>query len=269
MSAPLGPEGRLRGLRVLTTAASRGIGLAVVRRCALEGAHVALSASSEESAARAVERVVEGAPGARVGGLALDVRDASSIAAGVGRARALLGGVDALFLNVPGASPGGLADLGEGAWQDAFSLYILSVLRLVGALAPDLEAARPGRVVVVTSFVAMEALPGLTLSNVLRPAVHALVREVARDLGPRGVLMNAVAPGRVDTDRVRAVDERAGRARGVGAAAVRAEAEAAVPLGRYADPDELARAVVFLLSRENTYVTGQCLLVDGGLVRSP
>lgn len=269
MSPVAGPAGRLRGLRLIATAATRGIGLAVARRSAAEGADVVLTGPRETSLAPAVAAVGTASDAGAVHALRLDVTDAASIEAGVGRARALLGGIDALFLNVPGAAAGGLGELDEAAWMSAFNLYLLSVLRLLRACRADLEAAGPGRVVVVTSYAALEAIDGLSLSNVLRPAVHALVRELARDLGPRGVLVNAVAPGRIDTDRVRAVDAAAAARRGVATERVRAEAAGAVPLGRYGDPDELARVAVFLLSRENTYVTGQCLLVDGGLVRAP
>jgi 3-oxoacyl-[acyl-carrier protein] reductase len=122
--------------------------------------------------------------------------------------------------------------------------------------------------VIVTSYAAIEAIPGLTLSNVLRPAVHALVRELARHLGA-AVLVNALAPGRIDTERVRDLDRASAEARGIGPDQVRAEQARAIALGRYGLPEELARVAVFLLSRENTYVSGQCLLVDGGLVRSP
>lgn len=269
MSAVAGPAGRLRGRRLLATAATRGIGLAVARLSASEGADVAVTGPREASLAPAVAAVGAAAAGGAVHGLRLDVADAASIDAGVARARTLLGSIDALFLNVPGAAAGGLGQLDEAAWLRAFELYLMSVLRLVGACAADLAAAGPGRVVVVTSYAALEAIDGLSLSNVLRPAVHALVRELARDLGPRGVLVNAVAPGRIDTDRVRAVDSATAARRGVAPERVRAEAAATVPLGRYGDPDELGRVAVFLLSRENTYVTGQCLLVDGGLVRAP
>jgi 3-oxoacyl-[acyl-carrier protein] reductase len=267
VSGSAGAGGRLAGLRLLATAASRGIGLAVAAKSAREGAEVVLSGSRPENLAEALETI--GRAGGRVHGLVLDVTDGASIRSGVAEARSRMGGIDALFVNVPGARPGSLVDLGEADWLSAFELYVLSVLRLVRACETDLTAAAPGRVVIVTSYAAIEAIPGLTLSNVVRPAVHALVRELARGLGPRGVLVNAVAPGRIDTERVRAVDHAMAEARGTSGERVRAEQASAIPLGRYAAPDELASAAVFLLSRENTYVTGQCLLVDGGLVRSP
>jgi 3-oxoacyl-[acyl-carrier protein] reductase len=257
---------RLRGVRLLATAATRGIGFAVAAQAAREGARVVVTGPDATRAAAAAAALR--AEGGDVLGLQLDVADAASIVAGVAAARERLGGIDALFLNVPGARPGALDALDEAAWQEAFTLYVLSVLRTMSAARVDLEAAAPGRVVLITSYAAMEPIDGLTLSNVVRPAVHALVREMARAYGPRGILVNAVAPGRVDTERVREVEAAAAPAGDAArTGAVRAAFERAIPLGRYAAAGEVARVAAFLLSRENTYVTGQALLVDGALVR--
>lgn len=264
MNPGTGTAAQLAGLRVLATAATRGIGWATAQRLHEEGAALALAGHDPASLRAAVEGLGGGAP---VHPVLLDVADAGSIARGAEEAKACLGGVDAVFLNVPGAAAGRAMDLADDAWQAAYALHVLSVLRVVRALRADLAAASPGRVVLITSYSAREPIDGLSLSNVVRPAVHALVRELARELGPEGILVNAIAPGRIETERVRQVEAHAASARGVTAAQVRAEVERAIPLGRYGAPGELARVAAFLLSRENTYVTGQCLLVDGGLVR--
>lgn len=256
-------------MRLLLTAATRGIGYAVAAQAQAEGADIALTGSQPDTVRRAAERIGARGAGAAVHPIVVDVADARSITEGVAEARQRLGGpIDGLFLNVPGAAAGPLDALDEGAWEHAFRLHLLSVLRVMAALRRDLSAAAPGRVVLISSYSAREAIEGLALSNVLRPAVHALVKEMARAYGPEGILVNAIAPGRIDTDRVRAVEAAQALRRGVDGATVRGEIEGAIPLGRYGTPQELARVAVFLLSRENTYVTGQNLLVDGGLVRA-
>jgi 3-oxoacyl-[acyl-carrier protein] reductase len=198
-----------------------------------------------------------------------DLAAAGGPADAIGRGVEALGGLDVLVTNTGGPKPGAFTTLDDDDWRAGVDLVLLSAVRLIRAALPHLEGSGAGRVVAVVSSSVRQPLENLTLSNVLRPALAALVRDLSLELAPRGVLVNAVAPGRFDTERVRAMDEaRAARA-GRTPEAYRAAAEAALPAGRYGRPEEFARTVAFLASPANTYVLGQTLLVDGGLVRSP
>ena len=124
-----------------------------------------------------------------------------------------------------------------------------------------------GSIVWVTSSSTRIAIPNLDTSNVLRPAVSGLVKTLAAQLAPR-IRVNSVAPGRIDTDRVRFLDEEQANARGSTYDDHRRSMEASIPMGRYGHPEEFARAAAFLLSPASSYMTGAAIQVDGGAVRA-
>jgi 3-oxoacyl-[acyl-carrier protein] reductase len=170
--------------------------------------------------------------------------------------------------NCGGPRGGGFETLDDDAWRGALDLVLLSAVRLVRAALPHLRAAGGGRIVSVVSSSVRQPVEHLTLSNVLRPALAALVNDLAGAFAGEGILVNALAPGRIDTQRVRELDRSAAERQGISPEEAMRQSAARIPAGRYGEPDEFARAAAFLLSRENTYITGQVLLVDGGLVRA-
>jgi 3-oxoacyl-[acyl-carrier protein] reductase len=239
---------------------SRGLGRAVADVLVGQGSRVLLVARNEDSLAEAVAALGE---------------RASSVAADLGSpegaeivARAVdeqFGGrIDGALVNQGGPPPGNLLELTDEQWHLAFELCIAGPIRLVRALAP--KFADDASVVFVASSSTRRPIPGLDASNVLRPGVAALVGALARALAP--VRVNAVSPGRFDTERGESVLVARAAARGVPVEEERAAMASLIPAGRFGETEEFARAVVFLLSPESSYVTGANLAVDGGLVVS-
>jgi 3-oxoacyl-[acyl-carrier protein] reductase len=195
----------------------------------------------------------------------VDVSDGSALVAAV-EAAFDERGVDVLVANAGGPPPGGFADTDDDAWSAAFDLVVMSVVRAVRAALPSMVERGRGRVVVIGSSSVVSPLPSLVLSNVLRPALAGLVASLAQEVAPHGVTVNLVAPGRFDTDRVRMLDERRAAAAGTSVEAFRRAAEDGIPIGRYGRAEELGAVVAFLASDGAAYLTGQSILLDGGLV---
>ena len=177
------------------------------------------------------------------------------------------GGLHILVNNAGGPPAGTFETLEEADWQYAFELNLLSIVRLVGLALPHLKK-RGGAVINLASSSIKQPIPGLTLSNVMRTGVAGLSKTLAEELAPHGIRVNTIAPGRIDTDRVRSLDQARADKAGITSAAYKAKTEAVIPLGRYGQPEELARVVAFFCSDAASYVTGQSLLVDGGMVKS-
>ena len=250
----------------MVLAASAGLGLAVARALAAEGCRLAICSREEERITAAAAAIRE-ATGAEVLPSAVDVTCAGSPAAWIDATAARWGGLDIVVSNAGGPAPGRFADLVPDDWDAAYRLTLRSVLETVRAAEPHLG---PGSaVVLMTSLTVKEPLGNLVLSTVFRAGVSALAKALADEWAPRGIrVVNQLIPGRIVTARVAAMDEATARRTGVPVAEVRARQEGAIPMGRYGEPDEFARAAVFLVSGAASYITGASLTVDGGLIRS-
>lgn len=236
----------------VVTGASRGLGNASARALVADGAKVVVTGRDEE---RVADAAAELGPNAH--GVAVDNADPEAAARLIVAARERFGRFDGILVSVGGPPAGFVADVTDEQWQAAFESVFLGAVRLARAAAAELEAG--GVIGFVLSGSVYEPIPALTISNGLRPGLAGFAKSLSDELGPRGVRVVGVLPGRIDTDRVRELDSLS-----ADPVATRAASESRIPLRRYGTPEEFGRTAAFLLSPAASYVTGVMVPVDGG-----
>ena len=253
----------LTGKVAMVAGASRGLGFAVAKVLADEGARVSIVSRDEGAIQAAAKRI-----GSNAMASALDVRSADGIRRWAEATEQTLGGIDLLFTNSGGPPAGATMSFDDAAWQDAVDLLLFSTLRMIRAAVPSMKARGGGAILVSTSSSVKEPVQNLGLSTVLRSSVSALAKTLALELAPDRIRVNQIIPGRIDTDRVRQLDEINAKKQGVSPAEAKTRAIAAIPMGRYGEIEEYGRVAAFILSDAAAYVTGATVQVDGGLIRS-
>ncbi|MFF0219421.1 SDR family oxidoreductase [Streptomyces vinaceus] len=236
----------------VVTGATRGLGFASARELAADGAKVIVTG---RDAARAAEAAASLGPNAV--GIGADNADPQAAAALVATAKERFGRLDGILISVGGPAPGSAASNTDEQWAAAFESVFLGAVRLARAAAAELGEG--GVIGFVLSGSVHEPIPGLTISNGLRPGLAGFAKSLSVELGPRGIRVVGLLPARIDTDRVRELDALSGDA-----AAARAANESGIPLRRYGTPEEFGRSAAFLLSPAASYLTGVMLPVDGG-----
>ena len=242
----------LAGKVFLVTGGSRGLGRAGAAALVEEGAHVVVSARTSE----AVERTAQ-----ELGcvGVAADLADPATPQRLVDAARSAYGRLDGALLSVGGPPAGPALSLTDEQWRSAFDSVFLGAVRLARAVV-DALPAEGGALAFVLSTSVKAPLAGLAASNGLRPGLAMLAKTMADELGPQGVRVNGLMPGRVRTDRILELDGDDPE--------VPKRIAAGIPLRRYGEPAEFGRVAAFLLSPAASYVTGAMVPVDGGAVRA-
>ncbi|MCC3768494.1 SDR family oxidoreductase [Streptomyces sp. UNOC14_S4] len=238
------------------TGASRGLGNATARALVADGAKVVLSGRDEKAVTAAAEAL-----GPAAAGVAADNADPAAAGRLVSAARERFGRFDGVLISVGGPPAGSAADITDEQWRASFDSVFLGAVRLARTAAAELTEG--GVIGFVLSGSVHEPIPGLTVSNGLRPGLAGFAKSLSVEVGPRGIRVVGLLPGRIDTDRVRELDALSGDPE-----AVRASSSAGIPLRRYGSPEEFGRAAAFLLSPAASYVTGVMLPVDGGSLRS-
>ena len=256
----------LGGRAALVTGASKGLGRAVARRLALEGADVAINARSAGPLQEAADDIAH-ASGRRVVAITGDVCDAGVCEELAERTNAEFGRLDILVANAGGPPPGGVDDFEAEAYRSALETNLMATVKLTLAALPTMRKGGWGRVIAIVSVAVKQPVDGLLLSNMARPGVVGFIKSISRELASDGILCNVVAPGFIHTERVEALLAAQARTRGVTRTESLAAITAAIPAGRIGNPDEFANAVAFLASDAASYITGHTLQVDGGLVQ--
>lgn len=236
----------------LVTGATRGLGFATARELVADGANVVLSGRTEESATAAAAEL-----GDRALGVAADNADPAAAARLIAAARERFGRFDGVLISVGGPAPGTAAHNTDTQWQEAFETVFLGAVRLARTAAAELGEG--GVIGFVLSSSVYEPIAGLTISNGLRPGLAGFAKSLADEVGPRGIRVVGVLPGRIATDRMTQLDALSGDPEGT-----RARNCAKIPLGRYGEPAEFGRTAAFLLSPAASYLTGVMVPVDGG-----
>lgn len=234
---------------------TRGLGFATARELVAEGARVVLSGRDAQAAAAAAREL--GGP-ARAAGVAADTASPGVGETLTGAAMREFGRLDGVLISTGGPPPGSVAGTPDERWTGAFESVFLGALRIARSAAGVLQSG--GVIAFVLSSSVKSPVSGLAISNGLRPGLAMAAKELADELGPAGIRVVALLPGRIATARTEELDTAApGR---------REAAEAAIPLRRYGDPAEFGRVAAFLLSPAASYLTGLVVPVDGGMIRT-
>lgn len=257
---------QLRGKTALLLGASKGIGKGVATALAAEGVAVALLARSQETLDRTVLEI--GQKGGRALGFVADLADWPSVEGAVKAAREQLGPIDILLNNSGGPPPSGVVGVTPEQWEAQFRTMVLSLFRVTGMVLPEMRERKFGRILNVTSHVAVEPVLQLGISNTLRNAIHGWAKTLAMEVGRDGVTVNTLLPGVIATDRLLELSRAAAKQQGISIDEAVRRAAQAVPVGRLGTVEEFGAVAAFLASPLAAYVTGSLIRIDGGLTRS-
>lgn len=253
----------LTSRRALVLAASRGLGFACAQGLAGAGCDLLICSRDEDRIQDAAERLRRES-GRQVHAVAADVSRSDEVTGLVATAVERLGGLEIVVHNAGGPPAGTLHDISDAQWHQAFEQNLMSFVHLVRAAVPEMKRAGYGRILAIASSSIKTPIPQLVLSNALRPGVWGLAKTLARELAADGILVNVIAPGRLETERIEELERATATSTGDTVENVRRGSVASIPLGRLGQPEELANLVVFLASERASYITGQAIMVDGG-----
>jgi 3-oxoacyl-[acyl-carrier protein] reductase len=243
----------------VVTGGARGLGRATAEVLVTDGARVVLSGRSQESLDAAVAALGDVAVG-----VVADNADPATPGRLLAAAQQTWGRLDGALISVggpPRGSVSGARAVSDQQWADSIASVFVGAIRLARELSAAMSDG--GALTFVLSTSVREPVPDLAISNALRPGLAGVAKTLVDELGPRGIRVNALLPGRVGTERVRELDEATGDAGAARAASLRS-----IPLGRYGEPEEFGRAAAFLLSPAASFVSGAMLPVDGGMTRA-
>lgn len=257
----------LRGKPAIVMASSAGLGKAIATEMAREGAKVMLFSPFKDELKQAQDEIKEvtgNEPKYFVG----DITKAEDIKELVNTTVDCYGSVYALANNTGGPPAGTFDVFDDEAWQKAYELTLLSYIRAIREVLPYMRKSGSGRIVCSTSSSVKAVLDNLILSNTFRMGVLGLAKSLSQELGKDNILINVIGPGRIGTARIDYLDKVRADKAGKTVEEIQKQAWNSIPLGRYGKPEEYARLATFLCSEANTFITGQTVLLDGGMVKA-
>lgn len=254
----------IKGKVALVTASSGGLGAAIARTLAAEGAAVAITGTNAAKLAATADAIR--AKGGKVISLVWDLGDLALIEPSIARIEAELGPIDILLNNTGGPPPSAAGGQPQDVWTRHFNSMVLSVIAITDRALPGMRTRKWGRIITSTSMGVIAPIPNLGMSNTLRASLVGWSKTLSREVAKDGITVNVMAPGRIDTDRVRSLDANAAKRDGKTPNEVAAASAATIPMGRYGDPQEFADVAAFLASARASYVTGSTIRVDGGAI---
>ena len=260
----------LQGRSVMVCASSEGIGLAAATRFAAEGARVAMCSRDQGKLERAADLVRAAGPEsqpAEVFAEPLDVTDASAVKRFVAATTERFGAVDVCVTNAGGPPARMFLDTSPEEWDSAYALNLRSTVLFAQAVLPGMRARRWGRIVTITSVSVRQPVSDLIYSNTVRAGVMGLVKSLSNEFGRDGITVNNVGPGYTATERLRSLARSRAAAAGVSEEQYLERLGEQAALGRVGQPEEVADAIVWLASERASYITGQTVLVDGGVYK--
>jgi len=247
----------LSGKVAMVAAASKGLGAAIAESLAAEGVKLSLCARSFERSANA-----------NVLKIPCDVSKADDLQRWVDETIAHFGKVDILVTNTGGPPAAPFMQLAEEQWRAGIDGTLMNVVRLCKAVIPEMQKRKWGRIVHLTSLVAKQPNPLLTVSSTLRAGLSALTKTLGDQVAKDGITVNAILTGHFLTDRQRQLAEIRSKEQGIAPQQYLDKSVQDIPMGRYGEPRELAEVVAFLCSERASYLTGTSVQIDGGYIRS-
>ncbi len=256
----------LKGRGVIVAASSQVMGRAAAELFAREGAQVAMCARTQKPLQEAADQI-RAETGAEIYAEPLDVTDGAAVQRFVEQVSKRFGRLDVCITNAGGPPAKNFLSVSTEEWRKAVDLNFLSVVHLAKAVIPYMQRHRWGRIITITSISVKQPIDDLIMSNAVRAAVVGLVKSLSNEFGKDGILVNNVAPGYTATERLQELAGTRALAAGVSSEEIYQRWAAEIPVKRLADPKEVADVIVWLASERASYVTGQTLLVDGGIYR--
>ena len=251
----------------LVCGSSKGIGFAVAKQLAKEGAYVMLNSRNEREAAEAAN-AINAICDLRADFACGDLAEHSTCKDIVSHAIEKWGSVDILINNTGGPPPKNFIDASDEDWENCFRNLLLSSIRLTKLVAPLMINNKWGRIITIGSTLMKEPSAEMVLSCTMRSAVVSYMKSISYVLAPHGITVNTISTGGVTTDRLTSLFKDIAKSNGLNLSQQLSAAAASIPLKRFASPDEFAQGVLFLASENSSYITGECLSIDGGLTKS-